>query len=251
MSPPGSGGCERSRWPTRTHSTPHGGAGSPSQPCRRSAARKRGSSWCARAPTAAVRASTWVRPLSPAPRCACTASRLPPPAVGTSYVLGTDLEHARLAAIFDGLLSDAGQRERVLAEVVAPLEREAGRARWHSPRRGAQHARRLLHRRQGARMNAASPVSANSVSAFHAPGFADPDPRRAARVPRRARRGGPPRRALFPLAGPAEPPAALGRGLAAVALTLLDEDCAVWLGGHLALTPRSPPGLRFTPGCGA
>jgi alpha-D-ribose 1-methylphosphonate 5-triphosphate synthase subunit PhnG len=46
------------------------------------------------------------------------------PAVGTSYVLGTGLEHARLAAIFDGLLSDAGQRERVLAEVVAPLERE-------------------------------------------------------------------------------------------------------------------------------
>jgi alpha-D-ribose 1-methylphosphonate 5-triphosphate synthase subunit PhnG len=43
--------------------------------------------------------------------------------VGTSYVLGTDLEHARLAAIFDGLLTDAGQRERVLAEVIAPLER--------------------------------------------------------------------------------------------------------------------------------
>ena len=45
-------------------------------------------------------------------------------AVGTSYVLGTDLEHARLAAIFDGLLSGAGQRERVLAEVIAPLARE-------------------------------------------------------------------------------------------------------------------------------
>ena len=43
-------------------------------------------------------------------------------AVGTSYVLGTDLEHARLAAIFDGLLTDAGQRERVLAEVIAPLD---------------------------------------------------------------------------------------------------------------------------------
>ena len=43
-------------------------------------------------------------------------------AVGTSYLLGTNLEHARLAAIFDGLLSDAGQRERVLAEVIAPLE---------------------------------------------------------------------------------------------------------------------------------
>ena len=43
-------------------------------------------------------------------------------AVGTSYVLGTDLEHARLAAIFDGLLTDEGQRERVLAEVITPLE---------------------------------------------------------------------------------------------------------------------------------
>jgi len=43
-------------------------------------------------------------------------------AVGTSYVLGTDLEHARLAAIFDGLLTDVGQRERVLAEVIAPLD---------------------------------------------------------------------------------------------------------------------------------
>ncbi|OHV38104.1 MULTISPECIES: phosphonate C-P lyase system protein PhnG [Pseudofrankia] len=43
-------------------------------------------------------------------------------AIGTSYVLGTDLEHARLAAIFDGLLADPGQRERVLAEVIAPLE---------------------------------------------------------------------------------------------------------------------------------
>jgi alpha-D-ribose 1-methylphosphonate 5-triphosphate synthase subunit PhnG len=43
--------------------------------------------------------------------------------LGTCYVLGTNLEHARLAAIFDGLLADAGQRERVLAEVIVPLER--------------------------------------------------------------------------------------------------------------------------------
>ena len=42
--------------------------------------------------------------------------------IGTSHVLGTDLEHARLAAIFDGLLADAGQRERVLTEVITPLE---------------------------------------------------------------------------------------------------------------------------------
>jgi alpha-D-ribose 1-methylphosphonate 5-triphosphate synthase subunit PhnG len=44
--------------------------------------------------------------------------------LGSSYVLGTDLEHARLAAIFDGLLADDGQRERVLAEVVSPLEQQ-------------------------------------------------------------------------------------------------------------------------------
>lgn len=44
--------------------------------------------------------------------------------LGTSYVLGTDLEHARLAAIFDGMLCDARLRARVLAEVVAPLEFE-------------------------------------------------------------------------------------------------------------------------------
>src|SRR5579863_7934061 len=43
-------------------------------------------------------------------------------AVGTAYVLGTDLEHARLAAVFDGLLADPGQRERVLADVIASLE---------------------------------------------------------------------------------------------------------------------------------
>ena len=43
--------------------------------------------------------------------------------VGTSYLLGTDLEHAWLAAVFDGLLSAAGPRDRVLAEVIEPLER--------------------------------------------------------------------------------------------------------------------------------
>lgn len=51
--------------------------------------------------------------------------------VGSAYVLGTDLEHARLAAIFDGLLLDEGQSDRVLAEVVGPLaqaQREADAA---------------------------------------------------------------------------------------------------------------------------
>lgn len=43
--------------------------------------------------------------------------------VGSAYVLGTDQEHARLAAVFDGMLADDGLRDRVLADVVAPLER--------------------------------------------------------------------------------------------------------------------------------
>ncbi|MGN6127363.1 MAG: phosphonate C-P lyase system protein PhnH [Humibacter sp.] len=71
----------------------------------------------------------------------------------------------------------------------------------------------------------ASPTSA----AIPSPGFADPtrDAQSAFRAlldalahPTRD----------YPLAGPAEPPAGLGRGLAAVALTVLDEDSTVWLG---------------------
>lgn len=44
---------------------------------------------------------------------------------GTSYVLGSHPEHAGLAAIFDALLSAPAQRERVLADVIEPLERRA------------------------------------------------------------------------------------------------------------------------------
>ncbi len=44
--------------------------------------------------------------------------------VGTSYALGSDTEHAGLAAIFDALLTSPEHRERVLAEVIEPLERE-------------------------------------------------------------------------------------------------------------------------------
>src|ERR1700722_14967865 len=52
----------------------------------------------------------------------------------------------------------------------------------------------------------------------------------------------------YPVAGPAEPPAALGRGLAAVALTLLDEDCAVWLGGALGRDAEVAAWLAFHTG---
>jgi alpha-D-ribose 1-methylphosphonate 5-triphosphate synthase subunit PhnG len=40
---------------------------------------------------------------------------------GTSYVLGSDLDHARYGALFDALLQDPGQHEQVLAEVIEPL----------------------------------------------------------------------------------------------------------------------------------
>jgi alpha-D-ribose 1-methylphosphonate 5-triphosphate synthase subunit PhnG len=45
-------------------------------------------------------------------------------ASGTSYVLGSHPEHAGLAAVFDALLSAPTQRERVLTDVIEPLERE-------------------------------------------------------------------------------------------------------------------------------
>ncbi|MGM7680104.1 phosphonate C-P lyase system protein PhnG [Microbacterium sp. A94] len=43
--------------------------------------------------------------------------------VGTAYVLGSHPEHAALAAIFDGML-DSAARDRVMTEVIEPLERE-------------------------------------------------------------------------------------------------------------------------------
>lgn len=49
----------------------------------------------------------------------------------------------------------------------------------------------------------------------------------------------------YPLAGPAQPPAALGRGLGAVALTLLDEDISVWLAGGLGADAELAAWLDF------
>ncbi len=42
---------------------------------------------------------------------------------GTSYVLGSHPEQAGLAAVFDALLGAPTQRDRVLTEVIDPLER--------------------------------------------------------------------------------------------------------------------------------
>jgi alpha-D-ribose 1-methylphosphonate 5-triphosphate synthase subunit PhnG len=42
--------------------------------------------------------------------------------VGTSYVLGSDQEHAGLAAVFQALLADPDQRSRVLRQVIEPLQ---------------------------------------------------------------------------------------------------------------------------------
>ena len=86
-----------------------------------------------------------------------------------------------------------------------------------------------------------------TIAALPTPGFADPtrDAQRAFRAVLDAlahpARG-------YPLPGPAEPPAALGRGLAAVALTLLDEDCTVWLGGALGRDAEAAAWLAFHTG---
>lgn len=86
-----------------------------------------------------------------------------------------------------------------------------------------------------------------TTAALPAPGFADPtrDAQRAFRAildalarPARA----------YPVAGPAEPPAVLGPGLAAVALTLLDEDSVVWLGGELGRDAETGAWLAFHTG---
>lgn len=44
-------------------------------------------------------------------------------AVGSSYVLGSDLDRARYGAILDALLTDGATAPRALAELVEPLER--------------------------------------------------------------------------------------------------------------------------------
>jgi alpha-D-ribose 1-methylphosphonate 5-triphosphate synthase subunit PhnH len=86
-----------------------------------------------------------------------------------------------------------------------------------------------------------------TAGAFPGPGFADParDAQRAFRAVLDAL-SHPTRRC--PLTGPAEPPAALGRGLAAIALALLDEECAVWLGGALGRDTEVASWLAFHTG---
>jgi alpha-D-ribose 1-methylphosphonate 5-triphosphate synthase subunit PhnG len=59
-------------------------------------------------------------------------------AVGTSYVLGSDPEHAGLAAVFDALLGDEGQRPLVLERVIEPLERDQNEKDAHD--RAEAHA---------------------------------------------------------------------------------------------------------------
>ncbi|WP_415855122.1 phosphonate C-P lyase system protein PhnH [Sinomonas sp. G460-2] len=74
--------------------------------------------------------------------------------------------------------------------------------------------------------------SAGRSPAIPSPGFVDP-PRDAQHAFRAILDALARPTRSFPLKSPPQPPAALGRGLAAVALTVLDEDCTVWLGGDL------------------
>jgi len=53
-----------------------------------------------------------------------TGGRLAAEAVGTAYVLGSDPEHAGLAAIFTALLGDEATRAEVLEQVIDPLDAE-------------------------------------------------------------------------------------------------------------------------------
>ena len=78
-----------------------------------------------------------------------------------------------------------------------------------------------------------TPTTTVAPSTIPAPGFADPA--RQAQQTFRAVLNALSRPTLsFSVAGPPEAPALLGPALAAVLLTLLDEECSVWLGGRLA-----------------
>jgi alpha-D-ribose 1-methylphosphonate 5-triphosphate synthase subunit PhnH len=90
-------------------------------------------------------------------------------------------------------------------------------------------------------------TSSVPLPALPAPGFADParDAQRAFRAVLDALAH--PTRS-YPLTGPPEPPVALGRGLAAVVLALLDEDCTVWLGGPLGRDAETAAWLAFHTG---
>ncbi|TQS42066.1 phosphonate C-P lyase system protein PhnG [Cryptosporangium phraense] len=41
---------------------------------------------------------------------------------GSSYVLGSDLDHARYGALFDAVLQDPAQHHQILTGVIEPLE---------------------------------------------------------------------------------------------------------------------------------
>ncbi|GAA4163655.1 phosphonate C-P lyase system protein PhnH [Gryllotalpicola daejeonensis] len=88
---------------------------------------------------------------------------------------------------------------------------------------------------------------ADSGAAIPNPGFADPT--REAQAAFRALLDAlaHPTRS-YPLAGPAQPPAAFGPGLGAVALTVLDEDSSVWLSTPLAADAETVAWLAFHTG---
>lgn len=53
--------------------------------------------------------------------------------IGASYVRGRDHRHAELAALFDGLLQDPEDNDRVATQILAPIEEQLTReraARW-------------------------------------------------------------------------------------------------------------------------
>ena len=86
-----------------------------------------------------------------------------------------------------------------------------------------------------------------AATAIPDPGFADPT-REAQSVFRAVLDALAHPTRSYPLSGPARPPAGLGRGLGAVALTLLDEDCSTWLGGRLGADAAVAAWLTFHTG---
>jgi alpha-D-ribose 1-methylphosphonate 5-triphosphate synthase subunit PhnH len=89
--------------------------------------------------------------------------------------------------------------------------------------------------------------SAPAAPSIPSPGFADPTRESQAAFRAVLDALAHPTRS-YSLAGPAQPPAALGPGLGAIALTVLDEDATVWLGGALAEDAEAIAWLGFHTG---
>ena len=167
------------------------------------------------------------------------AVRLETREIGFGYVLGRDVEKARLVAVCDALMQTERYRPLVEQSVMAPLRASPDRCaqacgRTAPPRRAWSSSRwcagRTSRNDGSGKLRFADPVL-TAQSAFRAimDAVARPGTVRS-------------------MAGWLSAPAPLSPGAAAIAMTLFDQDTPVWLDHWLAAVPEVGAWLRFHTG---